>query len=294
MSMHVGSGPRSVSIARRWVIEACSQIDRPDLAECAALGVSELVTNALLHAAPPIEVAIGGTQEHPRIEVSDQTPIPPSRRVVDPLSTTGRGVEIVAMCATMWGVEIDGEHKTVWFEPAADSDPSRVPSYTFHQTAVPIESSVAEGAEVTLLGVDVPQCQELQDYYAGLRRELRLLSLTREHDYPLATSLSDLFTSFDEAFPSIVLDQVQEAADRGQQVVDVRVRMSPRLPPLIPQIIEVLDLAEAFSRAQRLLTVSRTPDQLNYCHWFFGEFLRQSEGGQPLRFEDVASEQSVS
>ena len=41
--------------------------------ECAELGVSELVTNALLHGEPPIPVRVRGTAEHPRIEVRDSS-----------------------------------------------------------------------------------------------------------------------------------------------------------------------------------------------------------------------------
>ena len=36
--------PRSVQAARRWVVDVCARLGRPDLADSAALGVSELVT----------------------------------------------------------------------------------------------------------------------------------------------------------------------------------------------------------------------------------------------------------
>lgn len=160
-------------------------MDRAELAECAALGVSELVTNALLHALPPIRVTLGGTLEHPRFEVSDGSPTPPLRRIdFDPMSTTGRGVELVMMCSTMWGVEIDGSRKTVWFEPAADTDPTRVSSYTFHQTAPapnladsPPDSSTGgcdpeESYAVRLLDVDIDQGLELHAHYQDLRRQV--------------------------------------------------------------------------------------------------------------------------
>lgn len=109
ISMRVEPGAGSVAAARRWVVSACLGIGRPELAECAALGVSELVTNALLHARPPIIVSLGGSLDHPRIEVANCSTVPPLRRITDdPLSTTGRGIELVSMCSSMWGVEIDG------------------------------------------------------------------------------------------------------------------------------------------------------------------------------------------
>ena len=70
-ALSLGPGPRGVQNARHWVVEVCNDIGRSDLVECAELGVSELVTNALLHAATPIAVRVRGTREHPRVEVSD-------------------------------------------------------------------------------------------------------------------------------------------------------------------------------------------------------------------------------
>ena len=48
-------------------------LGRDDLADAAQLGVSELVTNAILHADPPIAVRLGGTRSHPRVEVHDSS-----------------------------------------------------------------------------------------------------------------------------------------------------------------------------------------------------------------------------
>ena len=50
---------------------ASETIGRGDLADAAELGVFPLVTNAILHANPPIVVRLGGTHAHPRVEVHD-------------------------------------------------------------------------------------------------------------------------------------------------------------------------------------------------------------------------------
>ena len=96
----LGRGPRGVQDARRWVAELCTEIGRPELVECAELGVSELVTNALLHGEPPITVRVRGTAEHPRVEVRDgsgEPPILPTEPLDRPetddlLLTFGRGL----------------------------------------------------------------------------------------------------------------------------------------------------------------------------------------------------------
>ena len=66
--------PRSVQEARRWVVSTCRELGRDDLVESAELAISELVTNALLHAEHPITVRVAGTVDHPRVEVSDGSP----------------------------------------------------------------------------------------------------------------------------------------------------------------------------------------------------------------------------
>ena len=86
----LGQGARGVQDARRWVADLCAEIGRPELAECAQLGVSELVTNALLHGEPPITVRMRGTAEHPRVEVRDssvEAPILPSQPLDRPRPT---------------------------------------------------------------------------------------------------------------------------------------------------------------------------------------------------------------
>lgn len=294
-SVRVEPGAGSVAAARRWIMSACAGIGRPELAECAALGVSELVTNALLHAKPPFVLSLGGTHSHPRVEVADRSTAPPLRRFSDdPLSTTGRGIELVTMCSTMWGVEIDGGGKVVWFEPAAECDAQRNPVYTFHQTAPAVVPEVGQGYPVTVLGVHVPRCQELRSYYREVRRELRLLSMTRDREYPLASHLIGLFARFDEEFPAEALSSLDDAVERGQEHIDLHLTAPRSLAPLIPAIVEVLDLADSFARAQRLLTGLRTSEQAAYCRWFFGEFRRQADGQVPARFEDLGSEQTAS
>ena len=63
--------PKSVGRARAWVVEELTNLGRSDLVDAAELGVSELVTNAILHAAPPITVGLLGSREQPRVEVRD-------------------------------------------------------------------------------------------------------------------------------------------------------------------------------------------------------------------------------
>src|SRR3954471_19344489 len=71
-------GPRGATQARRWVSGVCEEIGRSDLVENAALAMSEVVTNAILHGRPPVTVRLRGTRDHPRVEVRDESPDPPA------------------------------------------------------------------------------------------------------------------------------------------------------------------------------------------------------------------------
>jgi hypothetical protein len=47
------------------------------------------------------------------------------------------------------------------------------------------------------------------------------------------------------------------------------------------RLLELLDLADAFCRGERLLTLARPPDLVVFQEWLFGEFVRQAGGHDP-------------
>lgn len=84
--------------------------------DAVTLCVSELVTNALDHAAPPFELRLACDPRRVRIEVSDATTARPVPRVVEPSSLRGRGLQFVNDTAASWGVDAHPGGKTVWAE----------------------------------------------------------------------------------------------------------------------------------------------------------------------------------
>jgi hypothetical protein len=105
--------------ARRYVADALRALGREDLIESGRVGVSELVTNACLHAATPFVVRVLRTGSGVRIEIMDESPLIPVQNRGRPTATTGRGLFLVE-AAGRWGVDdrTDGAPgKVVWFEP---------------------------------------------------------------------------------------------------------------------------------------------------------------------------------
>src|SRR3954470_4852073 len=184
-SLVLPASPPSVKLARSWVSKILAEIGREDLVDAAQLGVSELVTNALIHSQPPLSVRVRGTVDHPRIEAVDSSPVPPQRargapepEEVDDLNlpTFGRGLSLVAMMSSRWGSDLahDGRSKSVWFEPTveAGADTHRegeIFDFDPESTAGP-ETPDAERLPIRLLRVPAALFGELRRYHFELRR----------------------------------------------------------------------------------------------------------------------------
>ena len=291
-SLSLSASPRSVADARRWVVDACHDLDRAELAESAELAVSELVTNALLHAEPPISVRLGGTQEFPRFEVRDGSIKPPTPALHlgddDVLTTTGRGLGLVAMCSSAWGARIQSDGKVVWFVPVAEprtdtSAHSAVIEYD-EEPQHRVESFV-DPVHVLLLGLPRKEYLDFRHRYSEIRRELRLLALASEESYPIARSLSELFLIFDLQFRlGGGGDPLADFEISDSEYADLDFTVDRETIPSIAQMIDVLELTETFARSERLLTPAASPEQTTFRRWYLGEFVNQGRGKPPVRW----------
>lgn len=296
----LGPGARGVQDARRWVSDLCGDIGRTDLVECAQLAVSELVTNALLHGEPPISVRVRGTVEHPRVEVRDssvEAPILPDEALDRPetddlLLTFGRGLSIVARCSDAWGAEIEDDGKVVWFAPAddfADDDgvPGLITGVDRHQQR---PAATRDRVRVEIRDVPLALYVGFQHHFRELRREVRLLSLAHESDYPLAKDLSDLFSVLDRQLrDGIGVEQIDVALKQDLETTDLVVHMPRAHASTLSRFVQLLDLADDFCREERLLSLARTPDQSRFQTWFLTEFVRQAVGEPPLSWHAVSA-----
>ena len=263
-----------------------------DLAECTELAVTELVTNAVLHASDPISLRVAGTFDHPRFEVADGSQDMP---VLNPhmtddeelLSTFGRGLSIVGMCSRTWGVDVHAQGKIVWFEPTTELlDTPAVPVLDVPTPESPAPE-IARDDYLTVVLADLPVrlLQDFRRHYREVRRELRLLALAHENDYPVAKSLTELFSRVDEISRLMVgMRELEDAISAGVERMDVELMMPPNSPATMQQLLELLELADEFCRSQRLLTLAATDQQYQLQRWYLGEFIRQGRGEEPLKW----------
>lgn len=291
--------PRAAADARRWVARICSELGRDDLIECAELGTAELVANAILHGVAPISVRVRGTATHPRIEVLDGSPLAPvpATNSVDPddfLATFGRGLSMVAMSAVAWGASMEPDGKVVWFEPASGVGDHEAAAPVFDSHAEPdVEARSDQAVAVRLLGLDVPLATALGRQYADLRRELRLLAVAHQDAYPLAANLSAMFSSYERQLPRDVHFAVKRARRAGAATIDLNVTVEPEAAPILTTMLEMFDLADAFCKAERLLSIQRTPEQRAFHVWYLTEFIRQIDGEAPITFRQSDSARSL-
>jgi anti-sigma regulatory factor (Ser/Thr protein kinase) len=115
--------PFSVGEARRFVSGTLADWGLADLGETVVLLVSELATNAVLHARSSYQVVLERRDVRLRVTVLDDSARLVLPRDSGPAATSGRGLALVAALAEDWGPtgpdELDGRTKGVWFELSA-------------------------------------------------------------------------------------------------------------------------------------------------------------------------------
>lgn len=291
--------PRSVRQARRWVRDGLESWGREDLVESAMLGVSELVTNAILHATPPIAVTLTGSPDRPRIEVIDHSMHPPRARTEaeaaqDGLSTIGRGLGIVALTSAAWGSDLAPGGKRVWFEPTRWLDHEadlQLTGEVFDLADLVGEGLVADtrtveaGETVVIELLDMPaqMFAFLRRRFLELRRELDLLALANGADYPIATELAELANEVDiQRTQARGVERLDAAIEAGLDRVDLEYVVPVAAPASMAHLRAMLQRADQFCREEKLLSLAAGPLEKALRDWYLGEFVRQGDGHSPI------------
>jgi anti-sigma regulatory factor (Ser/Thr protein kinase) len=112
--------PSAARHARRFVVETLLHWGCEDLADDAALVVSELATNAVLHARSGFTVSVSSLPPALWISVGDMSGALPTLRQASEADRSGRGLRLVAKVATGWGAKRLPHGKVVWAELRSD------------------------------------------------------------------------------------------------------------------------------------------------------------------------------
>lgn len=115
-SVSLGASTSSAAAARHFTRSTLDDAGwDADVAERVELLVSEVVTNAVLHARSGPTMTIDLTSDVVRVSVEDDSPMPPMIRDAPPDAAGGRGMLLVDLLSTSWGTAPSDGGKLVWF-----------------------------------------------------------------------------------------------------------------------------------------------------------------------------------
>lgn len=293
--LDLAAAPSSASLARSWVRERLEDCGLDHLLDAATLGVSELVTNAFLHARTPIRVSLRTRRTRLRIEVSDEAPLTElhADNVAASLrgeATVGRGLHIVRAYALAWGVSAQDNGKVVWFEPARSlvNPPGDASELLRPPESRPLEADLVP---VVLQAVPLPEFTQFQVRLLELIREMQLVAL--DDDSALsdwAGYLAILATAVESSryLTPESLRELTRAATTGRTSVDLVYQVPVRFGPACIHMVDMLRAADRESHRQQLLITPSSEQEVALRDWYFSEFARQVNGQAPVAWTAVA------
>ena len=245
--------PASVGRARRLVATAVTASGHDELVDVATLLISEVVTNAVLHAGTEIRLRCEQTATGIRFEISDQSPLLPAIRHYDAEAMTGRGLGMVSALATSWGVDREDDGKTLWFELGDGGGPneaSGVPAVVGEPRA-----GVEVALEIELRDASPPLVRATIEHGDALLRELALLALGGELDNLLPEGWQ--LPQFDV---SPILEAAEAAGADGQSRTDLMLCLPAEAHTVAIERLRLVDHADALAREGMLLSAPALPE----------------------------------
>jgi PAS domain S-box-containing protein len=288
MSRRLRPHPSSVGAGRRFIRQVLQEHRRDDLCEAAELVISEVVTNALVHAGTEVEVAARVGREGVRVEVSDGSPHLPATKNYANLAATGRGLQLLEQLVDRWGVDPHEAGKTVWFELGTPEglSPGRQ-AMEVDDAAVP--GSTDDCVVVELLGVPLLLHSAWQMQAESLLREYLLARLDDENgtdEIERHAAASDAMALLQEQVPIPELDESPDAlmaAAVEPHVSAERVLVSVPSSSVshFSLLHEILKTASDMADAGTLLTPPTQPEVQWLRKWLCSEVVQQSDGRSP-------------
>ena len=310
--------PSSAGAARRLVREVLREADRSEWADAGELAVSEVVTNATLHAHTEIVVHVAAYVDELCVEVSDRSGLLPRQRAYSDAdgATTGRGLALVAAVSRSCGVRrLDGGGgKVVWFcvggddgdgdgQVAVDPAAGETALATWSDVDDELPAGTAATRTVTLRSMPATLWLGAVQHHDTLLREL-VLHLA-DHQIPGVD-----FAAADRARAIVtrrLLSAIEEARRHGlvrppvpdghptplpwvPHHLDLVLQVDPAEASTFAGLQDVLDLAEALADAGELLARPGLPEVIAVRDWACEQVISQLAGATPLAWPGTADE----
>jgi len=275
----LGDEPDAAGRARRFVSAALAGGSFEQRTDDAVLVVSEMVTNALLHAEPPVTVNLVQLEDALRIEVRDgaHRPVLAEAPASDD-SMTGRGLAVVDALAARWGVDPEPEGKLVWAELGEssdieerdvepdldawadlgdwDDDPDTSQHFVVDVGDAPTELVLAAAAQVD------SQLRELT---------LMVVGEASGQGQPIPAELERTMQTLADTFAEVrheLKRLASEAAAAGLERTRVRLTLSEQAAAQAQEYLTALDEIDAHARSGTLLTLETPQPQREFHRWY--------------------------
>ena len=299
-TLHLEPVVESTRVARHWIAAHLRELPA-DVSSCAALLTSELVTNAVLHAATPMCVTLHIFPDRIRVDVADGSPGFPAIKDYGRDAATGRGLTLFNTLASDWGVQVVDGGKIVWFELPVDFPvaPINFSDGTFRFDLLGLmhpemhrEEPASPMVSVRLVGIPVALLQKASEQYEALFRELRLMKerATATPDAPrlperLSVLVSEIGTRFAGFGPG--MDEMwQTAVDNKVELFEWTLELPQGAVVACEFYDAMLDEADEFGLSARLLTLPASPTSVAVRRWFLSELIGQLHGKAPVAWAD--------
>lgn len=300
----------SASEARRVLRDCLREAGREDWLDAGELAMSEVVTNALLHAHTDVGVWVGVYPDEVCIEVEDRSSVLPRQRHYDDEATTGRGMGLVAAVARSFGVRTLGDAgKVVWFcvgDTATEADPDALLAAwdidTWEDNADTPTTS-GDVVDVVLLSMPATLWLSAMEHHDALIRETNFYVASHpgvEVDIASADRARSLVSSTvtTELERARVDGRAQPAVPDGHPSplpwvpaqLDLTMPVPRDVGDCFAVLQDVLDLAEALAVDGHLFTRPALPEIIAVRDWACEQVIAQLAGVAPAQWPGTAQE----
>ena len=288
--------PVSVPAARRFVADGLSSWGMGHLLDDTMLCVSELAGNAALHSAASfMHVALGEHAGAVTVSVEDDGEVPaqavvprpdfpgpdvPADLLLEEESTTGRGLAIVSILATAWGVERTEQGKRVWCEISGAPEEHGVlqPVRQDMEAAAPTAHALPRGwVRVRLADCPVQLSLRQDQHLDELIRELQLVGGegASPESQALAAQLRGLLSGPAHA-RHMGRRTAQQAAAEGRDTIDVDMAMPREFSTQVVELERAVRQADVLCEEMRLLTLASPAELRALRAWMTEEIVQQA------------------
>lgn len=293
-SVELAPDSSAAKVARDWVAAALDGWPVQSV-ETARLLVSELVTNAVLHAGTEIDLRCSLEEARARFEVADGRGDGPLAKRYSHDSPTGRGLRLVDALSTEWGVTRSPRGKTVWFAVTPDPEGGDGLGTMVGAATVPLGGPVVpEGVvpaaprplaavTVEILGIPLDVYLEAEQHNDAVVRELALLLQTSSarggHEVP--TRLLEIAAEVRAVLgpaATAVRVRVEHALAQCQSTIDLTFDVPVEGWEALVRLAAQLDEVDRFCEAGDLLTLASSPRLRRFRRWYAQQVADQLRG----------------